>query len=259
MMNFLYLGALITIAAAIQQNWLAMWLAFAAAALAFVRVRIVLPKRERRASFFPPSLLRGGKKEGTKNRASRTLAYHGETRMNISRISDAAAQAAANIVQKGVLTVKQVCDPGEFGSNSVNLGCNTALCCLMPIVPFLAKRPVLSHKEIEEKGAEELVKLMNYETVLYASLIVSRMHHDSDMQVHEKRGSDVSVAATVKFGPHVMNDALNDWKKLTGKNPADYFDPNLLEGLAAAERNSLSPFESFLAGRKPGHSSSTLN
>ena len=178
------------------------------------------------------------------------------------QIRNELSQMVGKGVQTSVAIIMSQEHPSTAIPESVHLGCNVALCSLVPIVPFLSKRPNLTPEEAREKGADELVKLLTYERLLFAALIVARMQGDiivSRDHLHTEHGEGCEVSQEVNFGPYVMGQALEDWKKVTGKDPADYLDHRVLEAIASNEAESLAPFEEFLKGRKIAPSSKTLN
>src|SRR5262245_38055659 len=54
---------------------------------------------------------------------------------------------------------------------------NTALCAIIPSVPLFVKKPKMSREEFDsEDGTKRLMKLLNYDAVLFAALVTARMH-----------------------------------------------------------------------------------
>lgn len=172
--------------------------------------------------------------------------------MNVDQIRESLANKVSESVQLGIHAMKSM---GGQADSFVNLGCNTALCSLLPILPFLSNKAMQSE--------EDVMQAMNYETLLFAALVVVRMH--GDLRIVNKNARNeagregVAIEQRVEFGPSVMNEALQDWKVLTKKDPANYFHKNLLEALAHAERESTAPFDEFMSKRINGPTSSTLN
>lgn len=182
--------------------------------------------------------------------------------MNVDEMRDKIAAMVGEAVTKGVcVTLRDIKEKGDAVPAAVNLGCNTALMALLPIVPFLCKRPFLNKEEAKERGHKELTKLLTHESILFATLIVARMMGESTVKgFTTKEGEEgAELSQEVNFGPHVLHLAIEDWKKVTGKDPADYIDNLLLNNVAEAERDSLAPFEEFLKGRSIAPSSKTLN
>lgn len=172
--------------------------------------------------------------------------------MTINQIREALGAKVSESVQIGVEATMRM--GGDAGS-ALNLGCNTALSSLLPILPFLTNATL--------KDKKDLIKCMNYETLLFAALIVVRMHGDLRVvneNVTDENGREgVEVAGEVNFGPSILSQALDDWKVLTKKDPAKYLNKSMLEAMAYAERESSAPFEEFLKNRINGPTSSTLN
>src|SRR5512143_3164988 len=172
--------------------------------------------------------------------------------MNRDQIRESLAEKVSETVQVGIHAIKTLGGkPDEF----VNLGCNTALCSLLPILPFLSNKNLQSPEDVAEA--------MNYETLLFAALVVVKMHGDLrivNKNARSESGEEgVAIEQNVQFGPTIMNDALEDWKVLTKKDPAKYFSESLLEALAHAQRESSAPFDEFMKKRINGPTSSTLN
>lgn len=154
-------------------------------------------------------------------------------------------------VQKGVMIAME--DPDEGQPGAINLGCNTALCALMPVVPFFVKKPGMT-KEEAKKNPNKLLEIINTETILFAALITARMHGGVTAagEIEDIKGIDahgLEVKGEVEFGPHVLHLALEDWKKVTGKKPEDYFREDLLAAVAASEQDSLAPLDEFIKKR----------
>lgn len=181
--------------------------------------------------------------------------------MNTDRMREELSSSVGQAVMTAIAVTMQNNPDRERIPAAVHLGCNVALTALVPIVPFLAKRPSLSPEEAKKQGPDELVKLMTYERLLFAALIVARMQGDVRVANYEvtkdgMHGCDVSQE--VNFGPYVLGQALEDWKKVTGKDPTEYLDKSLLRAIEQCERESLAPFEDFLKGRHASPSSGTL-
>lgn len=157
----------------------------------------------------------------------------------------------SDAVQKGVMIAMADKDEGQPGA--IHLGCNTALCALLPVVPFFVKKPDMT-KEEAKKNPNKLLQMINTETILFAALIAARMHGGVTAagEIEDVDGIDASgltVTGEVEFGPHVLHLAIEDWKKVTGKKPEDYFRPDLLAAIAESERDSMAPLDEFLKKR----------
>lgn len=172
--------------------------------------------------------------------------------MNKDQIRTTLGDKVSESVQAGIQAINSL---GGQADEFVNLGCNTALCSLLPILPFLSNKSL--------KSAEGLQQAMNYETLLFAALVVVKMHGDLRIvskNARNERGMEgIAIEQQVQFGPTIMNDALEDWKVLTKKDPAKYFNESLLKALAHAQRESTAPFDEFMKKRINGPTSSTLN
>lgn len=153
-------------------------------------------------------------------------------------------------VQKGIMIAMS--DDKEGQPGAINLACNTALSCLIPTVPLFVKKPAMT-KEEANKNPTKFLGMINTETVMFAALITARMHGELVAKgpvedINDEFGG-VEVNGSVEFGPHVLAMALEDWKKVTGKKPEDYFRSDLLEAVAESERASTAPFDEFLQKR----------
>lgn len=172
--------------------------------------------------------------------------------MNSDQIRNAIGEKVSESIQVAIHTMNSM---DKKADDFVNLGCNTALCSLLPILPFLSNKTL--------KSEEDVAEAMNQETLLFAALIVVRMH--GGIGVHNKNAKSLTgqpgmeFVQEVNFGPSVMAEALRDWKALTKKDPAKYFNESLLEALAHAQRESTAPFDEFMKKRINGPTSSTLN
>ena len=178
------------------------------------------------------------------------------------RVREELATMTSRAMTKALCFLMNGTSPREAVPAAVHLGCNVALNALIPIAPFVAKRPVFTPEEARQKGPDELVKLMSYERILFAALIVARMQGDlsiSRRHIEDEEGNEVvEFDQVVNFGPFIMGLALEDWKKVTGKEPTEYLDNNLLEAIAKDNREFSEPFAEFLKGRKAAPSSGTL-
>lgn len=168
--------------------------------------------------------------------------------MNANEMRLKAAEAVSAAVQRGITVL--LTTEGPFGvPESIHLGCNTALAALTPIVPFLVSRPNLTKEEAAIQGPGLLVKMINQDTLLLACLIVRRMHQDAQVDPDTTNSNGVGLNQEIHFGPEVLNNAIEDWKKLTGKNPRDVFDPKLLDGIESSMKQASKPFDDFLEQR----------
>lgn len=181
--------------------------------------------------------------------------------MNSDEIRQRLGAIVSDATQAGILaTLKNEGDNGEGSPAALNLGCNTALCALIPVVSFVIKKPDMT-KEEAKKNPNKLLEYLNFETVLFTALIAARMHGGLHATDAENIGDDalgLNVSGEVNFGPHTIGEALNDWKKVTGKNPADYFSAELLKAIEESERETLAPFDEFLKNCQSAPSSKTL-
>lgn len=152
---------------------------------------------------------------------------------------------------------------------AIHFGLNTSLAAMVATVPFLANRPHLEKKEINERGTDELLKLINYETLLFAALISARMHGEVRVDGEPERtklgdemGTSIGISQSVEFGPDILALAIEDWKKLTEKDPMKFIDNGLLRSVEAMSKAASTPFDEFLQNRLkaqgPTPSSGTL-
>ena len=179
--------------------------------------------------------------------------------MNEDDLRQQAGMAVSEIVQKSIVAMMR--KNGHEGTpESIFLGCNAALCALVPIAPFLAQKPKLTDREIREKGGEVFANLASYEVILLAALITSRVHGGLKATNTEDRpdidGIEVEIVGTTNFSPEVLFDALEDWKKVTQKDPADYFNKGMLAAVEHITRGSTVPLVNFLEKRKSAAPSS---
>lgn len=147
---------------------------------------------------------------------------------------------------------------------SIHLCLNTALCAIVPAIPFMVKRQKMTKEEFEKDGPKTLLKLINYETVLFAALVTARMHAGSSPVSSRDMGDAkvIELKQDVEFGLQTLADAVEDWKKLTGKNPADYIDEGMLQAVEALQMEAAAPLDEFIKKRLeaqgPTPSSGTL-
>ena len=105
------------------------------------------------------------------------------------------------------------------------IGCNAALCALVPTSALLVKKPRMTQEQLEQDGAKIFAKLISFEAILFAALATARMHQGLQVEGNGNRvvvenGVGFEIIGQVNFGPDVLFEALEDWKKLkTGKNP----------------------------------------
>lgn len=88
-----------------------------------------------------------------------------------------------------------------------------------------AKRPEgISHLSAKEDQVKAMVSMTNYETVLFAALLATRMFQET---VVDPSGDGFSTRSD--YSPEAIHLALEDWKKLTGKDPIDYLHTGMVE------------------------------
>lgn len=151
----------------------------------------------------------------------------------VQNIAKGLAQSTNEVVQKACLFAKRNCSSET--PDFVYIGSSVALAALISTTPFLTKR---KQGKTADETMRNMVKTINKETMLLSALIAANMHEDlSDIKDHndDDIGECVSAGMSCKFGPETMAHALRDWVKLTGKNPADYFDQGMLDALREAE------------------------
>lgn len=167
-----------------------------------------------------------------------------------------AGNAIAQAMHKGIGMILN--ERGKDGlPECLHLGCNTSLCALIPVIPFIVNRPHLSEEEAKTQGPKELSKLLTRDTVLFAALITARMFsgvtsanltESGDAKVDEM-STCIEITQEVDFGPTVFMEALKDWEKLTGKNPDGVFDASFLRAIHDCTKDSTVPFDEFLEKR----------
>jgi hypothetical protein len=239
--NFLYLGAMIAVAAAIQGNPLATLLAIAAVVLTFIEIKF-----PQKLSLSPP-LVRG---ERDRKRTIPITENH--MKYTAAEVKNKMGLLVSEGVQKAMgATMALEKNPGDANPAVVELCANTALCVLVPVVPFLVKKPMMT-REQAAKDPNKLLAMINFETILYGALIAARMHVGMRAAGELEKldaGDGIVVTGETEFGPEILYSALEDWKKVTGKNPADYFNADLLKAIEESHRDSLAPFDEFLKSR----------
>lgn len=182
--------------------------------------------------------------------------------MDSGKVREEAGRAVSEIVQLSIAAVLKKEGP-EGAPDAAYVGCNAALCALVPTSALFAKKPRLTQQQLEQDGAKIFAKLLTFDVILFAALATARMHQgltvDSKPVVVDKAGVGFEIVGQVNFGPDIMYEALEDWKKLTGKNPDDHFDSKLLAAIREINGGALIPLKDFLEKRKNSSpTSSTL-
>jgi hypothetical protein len=179
--------------------------------------------------------------------------------MDSGKVREEAGRAVSEIVQLSIAAVLKKEGP-EGAPDAAYVGCNAALCALVPTSALLVKKPRLTKEQLEQDGAKIFAKLISFEAILFTALATARMHQGLQVEgsrVVVENGTGFEIVGQVNFGPDVLFEALEDWKKLTGKNPDDYFDPKLLAAIREINGGALIPLNDFLEKRK--NSSPTSN
>lgn len=148
-------------------------------------------------------------------------------------------EAVSQMVQTAIALASRT-RKSDFGSSDcLYVGCMAALGAFQAVAPFTADRPELNEDQIKEIGMQETVKLINSDTLLLTALITSKMQKEIKV-VDEGMGA---AGVTTKYGPDIIYAAIQDWKKLTGKNPEGIFDKTMLK--AAYEAAQQLNFDEF--------------
>lgn len=88
-----------------------------------------------------------------------------------------------------------------------------------------AKRPEgVNHLSSHKEQVAAAASMVNYETVLFAALVATRMFQES---VVNPDGDGFSTQSD--YSPENVHLAIEDWKKLTGKDPIDYLHTGMVE------------------------------
>jgi len=252
-LNFLYLGALITVAAAIQGNMLAMWLALAAIALTFVTIQVT--QKDPKNSLFSLSSCEERKKRGDKCRPGRTpvsINDHGDNMKgplkigpedNASVIADKVQDATGEITQMAMALAsiheRKYEDGGGLGS-ACYVGCMAAAGSLIPIAMSVAVKPKLSEREIHERGKEVALTLVTPDTMLFAALLSTKILVNIDAKTGRQDW---------ELNPETLFNALTDWEKLTGRKADGIIDPGMLRAAREVAVSSTVPLTEFMDKR----------
>lgn len=254
-LNFLLFATIIILMMAYGPHGNSIAAAIATTALTLVLFLGWLQHKMRDKSLFSsPHSMREEKRERQKSRASRTLVSHGDTTKMKSNAGEQLASMVGMATQHAVMAMKRE-NNGATGDEILHVGCAAALSALQAVIPFAAKRPNLTEKEIEERGGAEVMKLINPDTLLFGALLVANMQDSMepiDVGINHVKGG-VEAACTCSSGPIKIFRAIKQWETLTGKNPDDVFHPEMLRvarEAGAAEIREQTPFDAFLEKRR---------
>lgn len=232
-MEFLYLGALIAVAAAIQGNALATWLAVAAFALTFIVIRV-----ERPPSSSPP-LEERGEEKGESKRPHQQLQHflkrHGANHMidlkrkfsfaepegtdtdSNENVGQSLHAAVLDVVQKVLITVAR--QKGTSSAETAYIAALASLGGITPLALIVAKKPANAEELSDEEKMEATSHMFTNEAVAFAGLLAISAQNI-------RRGGVVSM----EFGPHVLWAALDKWQKLYPEvAPDNFLDHKMLE------------------------------
>jgi hypothetical protein len=132
-------------------------------------------------------------------------------------------------------SVKMARKVGPNEADGLYLGLMASLGPMIPASMIAAKRPRYSEAEFDEKQPEELLKLaatlVKPETIFFVALAAAHMLNAYNAET-----------TMTEFGPGQLGRALEDWKKLFPNAKAEQiFDHNMLDAIARAEREAVSP------------------
>lgn len=246
MQIFLFQGfaALVAVAAWIQGNVTAAWLATLASLLSMLVI-----KTEKSSLSRPPHEVRG--REERRRKAPAT--YHGERHMTDDRSSEVAERIHQLVGQM----TQHAMQEAENSADATRIAGMAALGSLIPMAPFTAKNADLNGRKPEDVPEDERQELMfstlSPETMIFAALLTGRML----TAFNAKTGY-----SSTEFGPNILWEALQDWRRVfPDKSADDFIHPKILDSARKFGENPKLP-KHITAGREEvisGYRHTTIN
>ena len=166
---------------------------------------------------------------------------------DISEVGEKLLQASQSSYKQAAIYAGE--NFGKNESDALYLGLMTALGPMIPASMIAANRDKdrMDKEELESKGIEELGRkaaaLVKPETIFFVALATAHLLQSYTYET-----------TSTNYGPLMLGQALNDWRKLFPKSNAEQFlSPAMLQAIDMAEREQFSPelkkkFGVFLPG-----------
>ena len=128
--------------------------------------------------------------------------------MDSGKVREEAGRAVSEIVQVSIAAVLKKKGP-EGAPDATYIGCNAALCALVPTSALLVKKPRMTQEQLEQDGAKIFAKLISFEAILFAALATARMHQGLQVEGNGNRvvvenGVGFEIIGQVNFGPRCV-------------------------------------------------------